>query len=116
MNYILDIGNTFENKLQYKNDLSCDSQLFIKQHFFNRLLSFIKPPGSHCVITNCDSFFDAQIEPFSSATISNMFDIVALGDRNLKVIAQCEPSLKNKIVGNAVPTYNRSVFKFDLIV
>ena len=44
-------------------------------------------PGSHCAITNRDSSFDAQIGPLSSATISNMFDIVALGDRNVKVIA-----------------------------
>ena len=43
-------------------------------------------PGSHCAITNRNSSFDAQIGPFSSATISNMFDIVALGDRNFKVV------------------------------
>ena len=47
-------------------------------------------PGSHCAITNRDSSFDVQIGPFSSATISNMFDIVlilSLDDRNFKVIA-----------------------------
>ena len=41
----------------------------------------------HAMWTNCDSSFDAQIELFSSATISNMFDIVALGYKNFKVIA-----------------------------
>ena len=40
----------------------------------------------------------AQIGPFSGAIISNMFDIVALGDGNFKVIAQCEPGLNETVL------------------
>ena len=39
---------------------------------FDFCLSYLSRPGSHCVITNRDSSFDAQIRPFSSATISNI--------------------------------------------
>ena len=54
-------------------------------------LWFFKP-GSHCAITNHDSSFDAQVELFFKRDNINMFDIVAIGDRNLsQVIKECEP-------------------------